>query len=84
MNVPGVAEMSERVGDLDHEAAHWIGRTVGGFIQDRSFQQVATFIGIDPATSGIDEGYEARGTKVQPGDGGLPGQPLGSPGPSGP
>jgi hypothetical protein len=31
-----LAAMSERVGVLDHEAAGWTGRTVGGFIQDAS------------------------------------------------
>ena len=33
-----VAEMSDRVGGFDHEAARWPGRTVGGFIQDVSFR----------------------------------------------
>jgi hypothetical protein len=33
-----LAEMSERVGGLHHEAARWTGRTVVGFIQDGSIR----------------------------------------------
>ena len=40
-----LAEMSERVGRLDHEAARRTGRTVGEFIQDVAIQQVAATIG---------------------------------------
>lgn len=40
-----LAEMSERVSGIDHEAARWTGRTVGGFIQDGSTDLVRTLCG---------------------------------------
>jgi len=47
-----LAGMSEWIGDLNHEAARWISRTVGGFIQDVS----TDLVGVPSVRPGLQHG----------------------------
>jgi hypothetical protein len=61
-----LAEASEKVSSLDHQATRRTGRTVGGFIQDASFGQGATLTWLSAARKYIVPGRSGIAAPQRP------------------